>query len=67
MDLKALKTPGHTRGCTTWTFKVVDAGRTYDVVILCSINFNPGYALVDMENEQYQEAVPILEQVLKQI
>src|SRR5207253_9474432 len=24
-------------------------GRTYNVVILCSINFNPGYKLVDNE------------------
>jgi metallo-beta-lactamase class B len=45
--LTALKTPGHTRGCTTWTFAVTDAGATRDVVILCSINFNPGYTLVD--------------------
>jgi metallo-beta-lactamase class B len=47
--LTALKTPGHTRGCTTWTFSVADAARTYEVVILCSINFNPGYRLVDNE------------------
>jgi metallo-beta-lactamase class B len=47
MDLLAMKTPGHTRGCTTWTFKVTDGSRTLDVVILCSINFNPGYRLVD--------------------
>jgi metallo-beta-lactamase class B len=38
MDLTALKTPGHTRGCTTWTFSVIDAGRPQNVVILCSIN-----------------------------
>jgi metallo-beta-lactamase class B len=25
-------TPGHTRGCTTWTMKVQDGGKTYDVV-----------------------------------
>jgi metallo-beta-lactamase class B len=49
MSLKAIKTPGHTRGCTTWTFSVTDAGRTHNVVILCSINFNPGYRLVDNE------------------
>jgi metallo-beta-lactamase class B len=47
MDLTAVKTPGHTRGCTTWTFSVIDAGRPQNVVILCSINFNPGYKLVD--------------------
>jgi metallo-beta-lactamase class B len=49
----ALKTPGHTRGCTTWTFGVTEAVRRYEVVILCSINFNPGYRLVD--NEQWPQ------------
>src|SRR5947207_12043383 len=32
--LVAHLTPGHTRGCTTWTMKVTDGGRTYDVVII---------------------------------
>jgi len=35
MNLTAHLTPGHTRGCTTWTFPVVDAGRTYNVIIAC--------------------------------
>jgi metallo-beta-lactamase class B len=39
-------TPGHTRGCTTWTLKVTEDGRTYDVVIIGSPNVNPGYKLV---------------------
>lgn len=30
--LVAHLTAGHTRGCTTWTMKVQDGGRTYDVV-----------------------------------
>ncbi len=33
--LTAHLTPGHTRGCTTWTMKVTDAGRTYDLAIAC--------------------------------
>lgn len=46
--LKAHLTPGHTRGCTTWTMKVKDeAGKTRDVVIIGSPNVNPGYNLVD--------------------
>ena len=40
-------TPGHTKGCTTWTMKVKDAGKTYDVVIVGSPNVNPGYKLVN--------------------
>ena len=45
--LVARKTPGHTKGCTTWTMKAVDAGKTYDVVIVGSPNVNPGYKLVN--------------------
>jgi len=44
--LVAHLTPGHTKGCTTWTMKVTDAGKTYDVVIVGSPNVNPGYRLV---------------------
>jgi metallo-beta-lactamase class B len=44
--LIARLTPGHTRGTTTWTLKVNDAGKTYDVVIIGSPNVNPGYKLV---------------------
>jgi len=43
--LVAHLTPGHTKGCTTWTMKVQDAGKTRDVVIVGSPNVNPGYLL----------------------
>ena len=33
--LTAHLTPGHTRGCTTWTMRMPDGGRTYDVLIAC--------------------------------
>jgi metallo-beta-lactamase class B len=46
-ELVAHKTPGHTRGCTTWTLKVRERGRKFDVVIVGSWNVNPGYRLVD--------------------
>jgi len=35
--LVANLTPGHTRGCTTWTMKAQDGGKTYNVVISCSL------------------------------
>jgi metallo-beta-lactamase class B len=44
--LVAHKTPGHTRGCTTWTMKVTDNGKSYDAVIVGSPNVNPGFRLV---------------------
>jgi metallo-beta-lactamase class B len=45
--LTAHKTAGHTRGCTTWSMKVNQAGKSYDVVIVGSPNVNPGYKLVN--------------------
>jgi metallo-beta-lactamase class B len=47
MTLVAHLTPGHTRGCTTWTLKVQDGGKTYDVVIIGSFGTNPGTKLVN--------------------
>jgi metallo-beta-lactamase class B len=44
--LVAHKTPGHTKGCTTWTMKVQEGGETYNVVIVGSPNVNTGYKLV---------------------
>jgi len=51
--LVAHLTPGHTRGCTTWTMKVQDSGKTYDVVIVGSVNVNRGYILVG--NTRYHQ------------
>jgi len=45
--LTAHLTPGHTRGCTTWTMKVREGGESYDVVIVGSPNVNEGYKLVN--------------------
>jgi metallo-beta-lactamase class B len=45
--LTAHKTPGHTRGCTTWTMRARADGKLRDVVIVGSWNVNPGYRLVD--------------------
>jgi metallo-beta-lactamase class B len=48
--LVAHLTPGHTKGCTTWTMKVTEGGKTYNVVIIGSPNVNPGYKLVHNKN-----------------
>lgn len=45
--LTAHLTPGHTKGCTTWTMKVHEGGESYDVVIVGSPNVNEGYKLVN--------------------
>lgn len=53
VTLVAHLTPGHTRGCTTWTTDIEQDGRVYQVVIVGSANVNPGYKLVG--NEQYPQ------------
>jgi CubicO group peptidase (beta-lactamase class C family) len=53
VTLVARVTPGHTRGCTTWTWRVVDGGKKYDVVVIGSPNVNPGFQLVG--NKDYPE------------
>jgi metallo-beta-lactamase class B len=45
-------TPGHTKGCTTWTMPVTDHGKTYKVVFVCSTSA-PGYKLVG--NKKYPQ------------
>ena len=45
--LEAHLTPGHTKGCTTWTLSVRDGDKTYQAVIIGSPNVNTGYRLVD--------------------
>jgi metallo-beta-lactamase class B len=45
--LTAHLTPGHTRGCTSWSFQVTEDGKTYDVVIIGSMGTNPGFILVN--------------------
>lgn len=51
--LVAHLTAGHTRGCTTWSMKVEEAGKAYNVVIVGSPNVNPGYKLVN--NARYPQ------------
>jgi len=48
--LVAHLTPGHTKGCTTWTLQVREGVRTLNAVIIGSPNANPGYVLVGNNN-----------------
>ncbi|MFN7916290.1 MAG: subclass B3 metallo-beta-lactamase [Vicinamibacterales bacterium] len=59
--LTAHLTPGHTRGCTTWTLRATDGGKPYEVVIIGSLGTNPGFRLVnnpDIPNQadEYERA-----------
>ncbi len=49
--LTAHLTAGHTKGCTSWSFPVTDHGKTYQAVIVGSLNVNPGYHL--LHNRRY--------------
>src|SRR6476660_3352951 len=46
MTLVAHLTPGHTRGCTTWTFNITEGGKAHSVLIIGSVGVNPGMKLV---------------------
>jgi metallo-beta-lactamase class B len=45
--LVARLTPGHSKGCTTWTMKVNEGGKPYNVVIVGSPNVNRRFKLVN--------------------
>jgi len=47
VTLVARHTPGHTKGCTTFTLTADDHGKPYHVVIVGSANANTGYRLVN--------------------
>ena len=53
--LTAHRTPGHTRGCTSWGLEVEEDGRVYNALIVCSFGVNANYVLVD--NPDYPEIV----------
>jgi metallo-beta-lactamase class B len=63
--LTAHLTAGHTKGCTTWTMQVIDHGKPYQVVIVGSLNVNPGYKLINNKSypniaKDYEHAITIL-------
>jgi len=45
--LVAHRTPGHTRGCTSWGMELEDRGETYHALIVCSFGVNANYVLID--------------------
>ncbi len=61
--LVAHLTPGHTKGCTTWTMKAKEGGKEYNVVIVGSPNVNPGYKLVD--NAKYPQIASDYERMFR--
>lgn len=62
--LTARLTPGHTKGCTTWTTRVSDHGKNYNVVFVGSTSA-PGYRLVG--NAEYPNIVADYEQTFRRL
>ena len=63
--LVARLTPGHTKGCTTWTTTVQEDGRELSVVIIGSMGSNPGFQFVDNKDnpniaEEYKQGFRVL-------
>jgi metallo-beta-lactamase class B len=54
MTLVAHLTPGHTRGCTTWTTTAEEGGRTYNVMFGCSLR--PPMALTPALIDEFRRA-----------
>ena len=63
--LVARLTPGHTRGCTTWTTTIRDDGRDLSVVIVGSMGSNPGFQFVNNKDnpsiaDEYKQGFRVL-------
>ena len=63
--LIARLTPGHTKGCTTWTMEVEEGGKKLNAVIIGSPNVNAGYVLVGNKNyptiaQDYEKTFAVL-------
>ena len=63
--LVAHLTPGHTKGCTTWTMQVDEGGKKLNAVIIGSPNVNAGYILVGNKNyptiaQDYEKTFTVL-------
>jgi metallo-beta-lactamase class B len=53
-ELTATVTPGHTKGCTTWSMHTKEGKADYNVVFVCSLSV-PGFKLVN--NPKYPNIV----------
>jgi metallo-beta-lactamase class B len=56
--LTAHLTPGHTRGCTTWTMKAQEGSRTYDVMFGCSLR--AGNRVTPENAEEFRRAFDVV-------
>lgn len=64
VSLTAHLTPGHTKGCTSWSMRVKEKGKEYDVLFLCGLTASL-YKLTN--NERYPNIVQDVRSTLKQL
>ncbi len=62
-ELTAHLTAGHTRGCTTWTMKVQDGGKSYNAAFVCSAATGPKVDL--LHNPKYPRQADDYERTFK--
>ena len=65
VTLRALRTAGHTRGCTTWTTNINDGQRDLNAVFVGSESILPGYKLVN--NPKYPNQAADYEDGLRKL
>ena len=54
LSLTPRLTPGHTKGCTSWSMRANEDGKDYDVLVLCGLTVSP-YKLTN--NDHYPDIV----------
>jgi metallo-beta-lactamase class B len=67
--LTARWTPGHTKGCTTWTFDAADRGRAYKAAVVCGLTVlsgtrvsgMPAYPTIETDYERTFEVLKHLQ------
>jgi len=62
--MTAMVTPGHTKGCTTWTTTVDDGGKRLNAVFVCSVTA-PDYTLVG--NKDHPQIVSDYESTFRRL
>jgi metallo-beta-lactamase class B len=64
VTLTAHLTPGHTKGCTSWSTRVTENGKDYDVLFLCGLTVSP-YKLTN--NTAYPDIVDHVRESLSRL
>ena len=62
--MTAMVTPGHTKGCTTWTTTANEGGRKLNAIFVCSVTA-PGYTLIG--NKEHPQIVSDYENTFRRL